>query len=193
MQSFHLFEFLPLWVTFVGIVVIVVLSIWLGIYLARARKKRGRVEEEGPIGTVVSATLGLLAFILAFTFGLTASRFDSRRQLLLDDVTAIETTALRAELIPEPHRTEVREIMRKYIELRLDIPSNQGDIRERVRKSEELQRQLWPHAAAMANADLKNSDIVSSFVESVNELLNVQTRRVTIANYHIPWLIWLVL
>src|SRR5262249_26760404 len=147
-------------------------------------------EEEGPISTVVSATLGLLAFILAFTFGLTASRFDSRRQLLLDEVTAIETTALRADLIPEPHRTEVREIMRKYIELRLDIPSNQEEIRERVRQSEELQRQLWPHAVAMANADLKNSDIVSSFGESVTELLNVQTRRVTIANYHIPWLVW---
>ena len=104
MQNFHLFQFLPLWITFV-IIVVTVLSIWLGVYLARRRKRPAKSdEEEGPICTVVSATLGLLAFILAFTFGITASRFDTRRQLLLEEVTAIETTALRAELIPEPHR-----------------------------------------------------------------------------------------
>jgi hypothetical protein len=194
MQNFNLFVFLPLWVTFVGIVAIVLLSILLGIYIANVRKRRAKpAEEEGPIGTVVSATLGLLAFILAFTFGLTASRFDTRRQSLLDEVTAIETTALRAELIPEPQRSEVRDIMRKYIELRLDMPQNPLNVRERIRQSEELQRRLWPLAAAMANADLKNPDVVSLFVDSVNEMMNVQTRRVSIANYHIPWLIWLVL
>ena len=193
MQSFHVFESLPLWATFAGIVAIVLVSILLGIYLARRRKRLAKPdEEEGPIGTVVSATLGLLAFILAFTFGITASRFDTRRQLLLDEVTAIETTALRAELIPEPPRSEVRDIMRKYIELRIGIPPDLT-IQERIRRSEELQQQLWPHAATLANADLKNPDIVSLFVDSVNEMMNVQTRRVTIANYHIHWLIWTVL
>ncbi len=194
MQNFHLFEFLPLWVTFVGVVALVLLSIWLGVSFARARQKRvQRAEDESPIGTVVSATLGLLAFILAFTFGLTASRFDSRRQLLLDDATLIETTAMRAELIPEPQRGEVREIIKTYIELRLDMPGDAKDIPERVKQSEELQRQLWSRAASLANADLKNADIVSLFVDSVNELISVQTRRVSVANYHIHWLIWLVL
>lgn len=194
MQNLHLLEFLPLWATFVGILAMVLLSIWLGSYLARRRKKLSKpTEEEGPIGTVAGATLGLLAFILAFTFGLTASRFDTRRQLLLDEVTLIETTARRAELIPEPHRSQVREIMRKYIELRIGMPRDAAAVRERIRQSEELQRQLWPHAAALADSDLKNPDIVSLFVDSVNDLMNVQTRRVAIANYHIHWLIWLVL
>ena len=194
MQNFHLFLSLPLWIIFAVIVVAVLLSIWLGVYLARRRKRLAKSdEEEAPIGTVVSATLGLLAFILAFTFGITASRFDTRRQLLLEEVTAIETTALRAELIPEPHRGEVREIMRKYIELRIGIGSETLSIQERIRQSEQLQRQLWPHASALANADLQNADIVSLFVDSVNEMMNLQTRRVAVANYHIHWLIWTVL
>lgn len=193
MESLHLFQFLPLWIIFAVIVVTVLVSIWLGSYLARRRKKLAKPdEEEGPIGTVVSATLGLLAFILAFTFGITASRFDTRRQLLLDEVTAIETTAYRAELIPEPHRSEVRELMRQYIELRIGMPRDLT-IQERIRRSEELQRQLWPHASALANADLKNPDIVSLFVDSLNEMMNLQTRRIAIANYHIHWLIWTVL
>jgi hypothetical protein len=106
--------------------------------------------------------------------------------LLLDEVTGIETTALRADLIPEPHRGEVRELMRKYIELRIGIPRDLT-IQERIRQSEELQRQVWSHASALANADLKNADIVSLFVDSVNEMMSVQTRRVTIADYHIHW------
>ena len=194
MQNFHLFAFLPLWATFAAIVAMVLISIWLGILLARRQKRLSQqTEEEGPIGTVAGATLGLLAFIMAFTFGLTASRFDTRRQLLLDDVTAIENTTLRAELIPEPHRGQVREIMRQYVELRIGIPPDIAALRQRIRQSEELQRQLWQHAAALADEDLKNADIVSLFVDSVNELMNIQTRRVTVAGYHIHWLIWAVL
>ena len=66
-------------------------------------------------------------------------------------------------------------------------------MQERVKQSEELQQQLWSRAASLANADLKNPDIVSLFVDSVNELINVQTRRISVANYHIHWIIWLVL
>ena len=190
MEQFHLFEVLPLWVTFIGIVVLVLFSIWLGVYIG---KKRFKTELEGPIGTAASATLGLLAFILAFTFGLTSSRYDARRQLLLDEITAIETTALRADLIPEPHRSEVRVLLTKYVDGRMALIGNRENIAGRIKEAEEIQRQLWAHAAALADADLKNADIVSLFVDSVNELINMQTRRITVGTYHIPWLIWLVL
>ena len=193
MESFHLFEVLPLWVTFSGIVLLVLSSAWLGIILARRRKKRAKEDDEGPIGAVVSATLGLLAFILAFTFGLTASRFDSRKQLLLDEVTAIETATMQADLIPEPHRSEVRELLRQYVELRLEAVNNPSSIPKLILKSEDLQRQIWPHASALAEADLKNADIVSQFVGSVSEMMSLQTRRVTVGSYHIPWMVWVVL
>ena len=112
MANFHLFELLPLSAIFLGIVLIVLSSAGLGIYLARLRKRRLKSEEdEGPMGIAGNATLGLLAFILAFTFGLTASRFDSRKQFFLYEVTAIETTAMRTDLIPEPHRSEVRDLI----------------------------------------------------------------------------------
>ena len=191
MEKFHLFEFLPLWVTFIGVVLLVLFSLWLGSYIAR--KRRFQTEQEGPIGTATSATLGLLAFILAFTFGLTASRYDARRQLFLDEVTAIETTALRADLIPEPHRSEVRGLLGRYVDGRLALIGNRENVQGRIKEAEEIQRQLWIHAAALTDADLKNADIVSLFVDSVNELINMQTRRVTVGSYHIPWLIWLVL
>ena len=63
---------------------------------------------QAPVGAIVGAILGLLAFLLAFTFGMAASRFETRRELVLDEANAIGTTYLRAALLPEPHRVEVR-------------------------------------------------------------------------------------
>ena len=191
MDKFHLFEFLPLWVTFVLIVLLVLLSIWVGSYVAK--RKGPETEAEGPIGTAASATLGLLAFILAFTFGLTASRYDTRRQLMLDEVTTIETTAMRADLIPEPHRSEVHTLIKRYVGIRIELIGNRERVFEKIKESEEVQRQLWNNAAALANVEAKNPDIVSLFVESVNDLVETQTRRVSVGSYHIPLLIWLVL
>jgi hypothetical protein len=108
---------------------IVLISIWFGLYFAR---KRLRSDDVAPVGTVVNATLGLLAPILAFTFGVTSGRFDSRKQALLDEITAIETTARRADLIPEAHRTEVKDLIRQYIELRIFTAQNSEEVRRAV-------------------------------------------------------------
>ena len=67
---------------------------------------------------MVAATLGLLAFILAFTFGLAASRFDSRMQVLLDEANAIGTTYLRAGMLPEQGK-QIRALLREYADARL--------------------------------------------------------------------------
>ena len=71
-------------------------------------------EPEAPLGSFVGAMLGLLAFILAFTFGMTASRFDARRQLVLEESNAIGTTYLRAGLLPQTQGLEVRRLLREY-------------------------------------------------------------------------------
>ena len=76
-------------------------SVECGYRLGKYRRSRHEQEKEAPLGTMVGATLGLLAFILAFTFGLAAARFDTRRQVLLDEANAIGTTYLRAGILPE--------------------------------------------------------------------------------------------
>jgi hypothetical protein len=51
---------------------------------------------------MVADALALLAFMLGFTFGLAASRFDVRRGLVIDEANAIGTTSSRGGLLPEP-------------------------------------------------------------------------------------------
>src|SRR6516164_1870019 len=119
MQNNGILDALPLWGLFVVILLVVLISVECGYRLGKYRRSRHEQEKETPVGTMVGATLGLLAFILAFTFGLAAARFDARRQVLLDEANAIGTTYLRAGMLPE-RREEIRTLLRTYVNTRLE-------------------------------------------------------------------------
>jgi hypothetical protein len=109
-QGHEPLDFLPLWGLFATTVGVVLLAVEAGFRLGRWRHQRSEQEKEPPVGAMVGAILGLLAFPLAFTFGLAASRFDTRRELVLDEANAIGRTYLRAALLPAsiPGRKRLR-------------------------------------------------------------------------------------
>ena len=64
---------LPLWAVFLLTLAICIGAVEAGTALAGiALRRKKEKEPEAPLGSVVAALLGLLAFILAFTFGMTA-------------------------------------------------------------------------------------------------------------------------
>jgi hypothetical protein len=102
MQAQQLIDYLPLWGVFVATLGVVLMSVSIGYGVGRYEKGHPEDNHEPGIGAIVGATLGLLAFLLAFTFGEAAARFDVRKQLVLDDANAIGTSYLRSQLLPEP-------------------------------------------------------------------------------------------
>ncbi len=141
---------------------------------------------------MVGALLGLLAFLLAFTFGMAATRFDARRQVLLDEVNAIGTTYLRARLLSEPHGTQVRSFLRDYVDVRLEGVQT-GKVDHAIRRSQELQEQLWTQAVTVS-AKNPGSYVVGLFVQSLNEVIDLHTKRVMLGLHNrIPGIIWLAL
>ena len=169
MESNGPLDALPLWGVFVAILVVVLLSVECGYRLGRYRRNRHEQEKETPVGTMVGATLGLLAFILAFTFGLAAARFDTRRQVLLDEANAIGTTYLRAGMLPE-RREEIRALLRNYVDTRLEAVRS-GNIAEGMRQSENIQNDVWTHAIAVGEKN-PNSIVVGLFVQSLNDMID---------------------
>ena len=75
--------------------------------------------------------LGLLALMLAFTFSMALSRFEARRDAVLNEANAIGTTALRARLLPEPQRSETLKLLREYVHIRLEIVKDGTSLTER--------------------------------------------------------------
>ena len=189
-----LLDWLPPWLIFVGTVALVLLSIDGGIFLARFRRKRSIQDQEMSVSAIVGATTALLAFLLAFTFGLAASRFDAKRVLLLDEINAIGTTFLRTGLIPEPHGAAVRALLTEYVDIRVELARHPENAEQLIRRSDELQELMWPHAEALAEADLRNSPIVSLFVDSLNQMFDMQTKRITVGDfYRMPLAMWIAL
>ena len=182
---------LPLWGVFIVILLIVLLSVEFGYRLGKYRRSNHEMEKEAPLGTMVGAELALLAFILAFTFGLAAARFDTRRQVVLDEANAIGTTYLRAGMLPE-RGEEIRRLLREYVATRLEAVQP-GKLSEGIRRSEEIQQQAWTQADVVAE---KNPDsmIVGLFVESLNQMIDLHAIRIQASlRSRIPGAIWLSL
>lgn len=195
MQLLTPIDTLPLWVLFVALAVVLWLSVEMGSLLGASRRKRTEKETESSVGAMVGGTLGLLAFLLAFTFGMAASRFDNRRNLVLDEANAIGTTFLRTSLLPDPYRTETRRLLREYVDVRLKavrpgVPPEK--LVQGIRRSEELQGLLWSQAGA---AGEKNPVATTAlFISSLNEVIDLHAKRVTVVLRHrIPGIIWIAL
>jgi hypothetical protein len=182
---------LPLPVAFLLIVVLVLLSIEGGFRLGLYRRKRSEQEKDAPVGAMVGSTLGLLAFMLAFTFGMAASRFDTRKALVLEEANAIGTTYLRAAMLPEGGDA-VRGLLRDYVDQRLAAVKG-GDPVNALKESEALQSKLWA-LAVTAGQQQPNSIVVGLFVESLNDVIDLHAKRVIAGlRNRIPGTIWVSL
>src|SRR5580765_7428582 len=190
-QYTTILDALPLWGLLPIIVVLVLATIEGGYRLGSDRHRRSDREKDAPVGAMVGTTLGLLAFMLAFTFGMAASRFDTRKQLVLEEANAIGTTYLRAAMLPE-RRDEIRALLRSYVDARLEAVRS-GRVAEEVFRSEQLQGQLWSAATAVG-LQHPDSIVVGLFVESLNEVIDLHAKRVTAClRSRIPGAIWVAL
>jgi hypothetical protein len=189
MQSNGILDAFPLWAVFIVILLIVLLSVEFGYRLGKYRRSHHEMEKEAPLGTMVGATLGLLAFILAFTFGLAASRFDNRRQLLLDEANAIGTTYLRGGMLPDGGE-EIRHLLGEYVAARLEAVQP-GKLAEGISRSEHIQQKMWTQAETIGNKN-PNSIVVGLFVQSLNQMIDLHAARMQAGlRSRIPGAIWL--
>ncbi len=147
------------------------------------------------ISTIQGAMLGLLALILGFTFAMAMSRFEARKQLVLEEANAIGTTFLRAQLLSEPQRQEVSQLLRQYVEVRLDFYHAGIDLkklREARDRTEQLQQQLWSEAITLGGKEPRAIPI-GLFIQSLNEVIDLHTKRVNALENHVPEIILVLL
>ncbi|MBU6455466.1 MAG: DUF4239 domain-containing protein [Cyanobacteria bacterium REEB67] len=164
-----------------------------GYRLGAWRAKKGSTEPPAPLGTIVAAILGLLAFMLAFTFNVALTRFDDRRAAVLQEANAIGTTYLRADFFEEPQKGQIKRYLREYVQLRSRVLMSRENSREAISKSVAIQNKLWPVAAQLARENAA-SPTVALFISSLNEVIDMHSKRVTLGLYaRVPVSVWIVL
>lgn len=180
---------------FVGTIILVVMPIEVGYQLGLAAHRRAQTDTEKSISVVASTMLGLLAFILAFTFGIAANRFDTRNQLVRDEANAIRTAWARSDFLPKADQDETRILLREYLRARIAaVQSVNSETVQRVAaEAEQIQRRLWDIALPNARKDL-NSDIGALYIESLNDVSATHASRVAVGlQLRIPTTVWLTL
>jgi hypothetical protein len=184
---------IPLLAFFTGVVVLALLAIEGGYKLGKNRRKSSNNEDESPVGSTISSTLALLAFMLAFTFGMAASRFDDRRAAVVEEANAIGTAYLRADLLEDPLKSNVKDTLHKYLLLRINGLSQPSLLGRTISQSEALQTRLWQEATEVGQS-YPNSPVAALFIDSINTVIDLHTKRIT-ANFRarVPESIWDVL
>ncbi len=194
MSATGLLDSIPLWAVCVAAMVITLLAIELGREVGRRRRAKlaeGAVVQVGPF---VAATLSLLAFMLAMVFNTVESRHNELKHVVLDEANAIGTAYLRTDLLPEPDRDELRQLLHDYAALRIEaVESGQEEqVQRAIERSQELQGILWSRAAALAEE--RPTPTSALFVQAVNELIDLHETRLTVGlRYRLPGLVWGVL
>jgi hypothetical protein len=158
-----------------------------GVYLGRKLGPTMNDAELTQLYGIQASLLGLLALLLGFSFAMGETRYDLRKKLIVDEANAIGTSWLRAAALPEDQGAEVKRLLQQYARVRL--------LREHVRRAADvdaaraqatrLQLATWSRAAAIAQKDPR-SQPVSLLLQSLNEMIDLSSKRLEATRNHIP-------
>jgi len=184
------------WLSITGLFLITVLLALLafhaGVRLGLWRTKQPEPEPNLPVRTMIASVLNLLAFILGFTFALAASHYDDRMETVFNEAVAIGTAYHRADFLPDPERSDVKRLLLKYVDLRLQVgePAERNHTLERLNV---LQAQILQQSLLIGNKDGLTGS-ASSAAQSLAEIIDVHALRVlTNMRARIPRRVWAAL
>jgi hypothetical protein len=156
--------------------------------------RAGRRGSAGPhpradqIGAVQGAILGLLGLLLAFSFAGAGGRFLERQDLIVQEANAIGTAYLRADLLDEPQRSELRAALERYTAHRIEASSRlrSGLEPADAAEVERLHARIW--SAAVAGAKARPAATLA-VLPPVNDVIDLHSTRVAAGQKHIPGLV----
>jgi len=161
-----------------------------GLRLGRWRSQRANPEPPLPARVLVTSTLNVLAFILAFVFGLASSHYDARSQSVFDESVAIESTYQRADLLPDDDRKELRHLLRQYVDLRLRVRQPTSADVDELRS---LQARIWDRAISSGKREGGTPTPVP-LLQSLTDAIDVHGERALVGvRTRIPVSAWIML
>jgi hypothetical protein len=149
-------------------------------------------ERKEQMRTIRDGFFVLLSLLLGFTLTFAASRFAERRSLAVEEAVSIGTTYLRATTLPQPYRDHSKQLLREYVDARvaLDDP-DRPEFNEAMGRSKHIQEELWLDAATVAQND--HSAITAVYLNSLNETIDLDAKRVAAFEYHLASPIWILI
>jgi hypothetical protein len=147
------------------------------------------------LGTVDGAAFAMLTLLIAFSFSSAATRFELRRQLIVQETNAIGTAYLRLDLLPEPARSKLRQQFGEYVDARLAVYENANRLAEPVKEMANvarLQNEIWTSAVTAAQTS-GSPQALMLVVPALNAMIDITTTRAVAHRAHTPTVILVLL
>jgi hypothetical protein len=171
---------------------LVVLSLIAGVFAAheigfRLGSLTGSSDErfDRQVGLIQASTGALVAFLVGFAFSGAASRFIDRADIIVKEANALGTAYLRADVIAEPQRSELKAALKEYAGDRIKLLSHDqrdqivpllakvGGLHERICRS-----------AIKGTQD--NAPLMAVVLPPINELIDLHSMHLAMARRHLP-------
>ena len=177
-----------------GLFVGMILLLELGRLLGRRRQGKDEEGARAGLGAVEGAVFALMGLLVAFSFSGAASRFDTRRQLIVEEANAISTAWLRIDLLPSAAQPELRDLFRRYLDARLAVYQKLPDVaaaRAELGKANALQDEIWKRS--VADSPQANPPLVAQVFPALNQMFDIATTRTIAAQMHPPTITFVML
>ena len=169
---------IPMWLLYPLTVLAMLLTMEVGYRLTRARQRKSTDKTDASVGAMSGASLALLAFLLAFVVSMGSGIATERRHLVVAEANAIGTAYLRAGYLDEPYKTEARDLLREYTDLRL-AALDPAQVAMVITRSEEIHNELWASAEMIAVES--PLDTISEYISSVLDVIDRHAERVAVS------------
>lgn len=170
-----------------GLTLFTLLCLALEIGFRLSTRWRGS-HEGGGSDFLASATLGLLALLLGFTFSHALQRHEERRSLVIAEANALGTSWLRIQAIDAGDRESVAAPFRHYAQTRLkwSLASDEGDASQNIYTEATAQQHLvWTAVIAALSNGEKIVD-PKLLLDPINESFDIATEREIRRLSHLP-------
>jgi hypothetical protein len=168
----------PSWLLMLGLLALMLMCVYGGVKV-HGRRPSATKEKKEARGAIMSPMLALFGFLLAFTFGMSGSRFDDRRRTIIDEANAIGTAILRADMYPDTARKAFRSDFKDYLEARITYYESRrhlADVTQSLNEADVLGQHIWDRASTLSrNRELFVAS--AQMIPAINNMLDLRTTR----------------
>jgi hypothetical protein len=176
-----------------------VLLLGMLLFLEVGRRLGVRKLREDPegarsgTGAIEGAVFALLGLLIAFTFSGAASRFDQRRDLVVEEANDIGTAWLRLDLLPAKAQPALRDAFRQYVDARIATYRRIPDVKAvqaETARAARLQQVIWAKSVAAAGTAGAAPGAPMLLLPALNAMIDITTTRTMTTELHPPVVIF---
>lgn len=169
-----------------------------GYYFRKRSITKDPDQVSDGLGPVEGSLLGLLALLLSFTFGISASKNDTRRQVIVQEANNIGTAILRCDLYPDSIRKELRTDFRLYVNSRIayyQAGIDTAALNSSLQQANDVSGRIWKRVMALSQ-DKDNTLRSQQMIPALNDMMDIVTTRDAERSAHVPesilWMLFLL-